>query len=80
MRISFTATANTKLKLTLSQSTLAGNVSVLRPAGTRLAGPVTFNAAGRTISFMPTTTGTHTILIDPSGAATGAVSVAIATA
>jgi len=76
-RYTFTGTAGQTVSAGLTPVTIAnGNVSILKPDGSTLAGPTGFNTGGGAIdSQVLPTTGTYAILVDPSGTATGNVTL-----
>ena len=74
-RLNFSGTAGQRISLKVSGSTLGGTVSLLRPDGTSQAAVF----GGYLPTFMEpqtlTTTGMHSIVVDPGGAGTGTVTL-----
>lgn len=78
-RYFFTGTAGNTVSLQLSSVTItSGYVSLIKPDGSVLAGPTSFNTSGGVIDtqVLPTS-GTYAIFIDPSGAYTGNVTLTL---
>jgi hypothetical protein len=71
-RLTFAATAGERVSLELGTTCCATRVSILRPGGATLAGPVFLSSFGGFVdaTTLPVT-GTYTILVDPQAAATG---------
>jgi hypothetical protein len=78
-RVTFTGTAGQRISLRLSNVSIAGNyVSILNPDGSFLVSPVFVTTTGSFIDTRTlTSTGTHTILIDPSGSNTGSMTLTL---
>jgi hypothetical protein len=82
-RLTVDVTAGQQHTLTLSGVTIgtssccSGRVSILNPDGTPLVSPSFFGTSGKVMTFTPTTTGIHTIVLDPDGASTGGVTTAV---
>jgi Subtilase family len=75
-RLTFEATAGTRVAIALSSVTLASSyVSVLRPDGTTLVSQTLVGPTGRTFTFDVTQTGTHVVVVDPRAAATGSMTL-----
>lgn len=78
-RYSFTGTAGQTVSLQLSSVTItSGYVSLIKPDGSVLAGPTSFNTSGGVIDtqVLPTS-GTYAILVDPSSTSTGNVTLTL---
>ncbi len=78
-RYVFTGTAGTTVSLQLSAVTItSGAVSLIKPDGSVLAGPTSFNTNGVVIDtqVLPTS-GTYAILIDPASTYTGTVTLTL---
>ncbi|MEX2103283.1 MAG: hypothetical protein WD805_04905, partial [Gaiellaceae bacterium] len=82
-RLSFSGAAGQAATLRLTEVTLGtstccgGQLTVFRPDGTRLAGPFFFGTNGKAVSLQLPVAGTYTALLDPQGAATGSVTLAL---
>jgi subtilisin family serine protease len=81
-RITFTASAGQRVSLELTQVTIgpssccSAKVSILRPNGTSLvSGSYVGTSGGFVDTRAITLTGTHTILVDPQGMASGSVTL-----
>ena len=75
-RLSFDAAAGARVSLLLSSVTLASSyVSVLRPDGTTQVAQTLVGPAGRTFTLDLSQTGTHVVMVDPRGAATGSMTL-----
>lgn len=72
-RYTFTGTAGQTVSAGLTAVTIPnGNVSILKPDGSTLVGPTSFNTNGGAIdSQILPTTGTYAMLVDPSSTNTG---------
>lgn len=70
-RYTFSGTAGQELSVAWSGSTLSGNISIERPDGTQQAGTSLSGAGGALDSQRLTLTGTHAVVVDPSGGSTG---------
>ena len=78
-RYLFTGTAGTTVSLQLSSVTFpSGFVSLIKPDGSVLVGPTSFNNSGGVIDtqVLPTS-GTYAILVDPSSTYTGNVTLTL---
>ena len=75
-RFTFTGTAGDGIHVTASALCCQAAVSLLRPDGSRLAGPVT-SSSGATLNTRLDVTGVHTVLVDPTGSATGSATVRV---
>jgi RHS repeat-associated protein len=79
-KLAFQAPAGQTLTLSVSGSTIPSSyVSVLRPDGSTLVGRTSVSASGRTLDLTPGSTGTYTILLDPSGDGVGQATLALRT-
>jgi YD repeat-containing protein len=78
-RYSFTGIAGQTISLGVTSVTISSlNVSILKPDGTPLIAPATFSTSGGAIdSQLLPTSGTYAILIDPSLAYTGNVTLTL---
>ncbi|TKB62057.1 MAG: hypothetical protein E8D48_08570, partial [Nitrospira sp.] len=78
-RYTFTGTAGQTVSAGLTAVTISnGNVSILKPDGSALVAPTGFNTGGGAIeSQVLPTSGTYAILVDPSGTATGNVTLTL---
>jgi YD repeat-containing protein len=77
-RVTFTGTAGEGPSLGLTAATLSGAVTVYRPGGATHVGTTSYSAPAAGVDFPPfASTGTHEILIDPSGIATGSVTLTL---
>ena len=77
-RITFAGTEGQRVSLQVGSNCCLAQFSILNPDGSALAGPTTFGTTGgfidtRTLSA----TGTHTIVFDPQGSATGSVTLTL---
>lgn len=78
-RYLFTGTAGNTVSLQLSSVTItSGFVSLIKPDGSVLAGPTSYNTSGGVIDtqVLPTS-GTYAILVDPSSTYTGNVTLTL---
>jgi hypothetical protein len=77
-RVTFAATAGQRISLKIGPSCCSTRISILNPGGTTFVSPVTFWTTG---GFVDTKTvpvsGTYTIVVDPQGVATGAVTLTL---
>jgi hypothetical protein len=64
------------LKLT-AVTISTSHVSILKPDGTALVSNVFVSTLGRTINATLSSSGTYMIVVDPQGAATGSMTVAL---
>jgi RHS repeat-associated protein len=69
-RYTFSGTAGTAVRLTLSDVSAPANVSLIRPDGSNEVYPTYVDTAGRTISATLASSGAYTILVDPQNAET----------
>ncbi|OQW36993.1 MAG: hypothetical protein A4E19_14765 [Nitrospira sp. SG-bin1] len=78
-RLTFSGTTGQTVSVGLTAVTIPnGNVSLLKPDGSTLVAPVGFNTGGGAIdSQVLPTSGTYAILVDPSGTATGNVTLTL---
>ena len=78
-RYTFSGAVGQTISAQLSTVTVtSGSVSLLKPDGSTLVAPATFNATGVVIdSQVLPTTGTYSILIDPAGTYTGNVTLTV---
>ncbi len=78
-RYTFTGTAGQTISLGVTSVTITSlNVSILKPDGTILVAPAPFTTSGGAIdSQVLPTAGTYTMLVDPSGAYTGNVTLTL---
>jgi YD repeat-containing protein len=78
-RYTFTGTAGQTVSAGLTAVTMAaGTVSLIKPDGSTLVGPISFNTSGGVIdSQVLPTTGTYAMLVDPSLAYTGNVTLTL---
>jgi hypothetical protein len=75
-RLSFDAAAGARVSLVLSSVTFASSyVTVLRPDGTTQVAQTLVGPAGRTFTLDVSQTGTHIVVVDPRGAATGSMTL-----
>lgn len=75
--VTFTGTAGQNLGLGLTANTISASlVSVRRPNGTTLASRVVIPGAAD-MDFTLDATGTHTIVVDPDGSATGSITLTL---
>lgn len=76
--VTFSGTASQAVTLSLTQVTIAGSdVSIKAPGGSVIAGPTLFGTAGGSLPASVTTTGTHTILVDPRAAHSGQMTLTL---
>lgn len=78
-RYTFTGTAGQTVSAGLTAATISnGAASIIKPDGSTLVGPTSFNTGGGALdSQVLPTTGTYAILVDPSGVATGNVTLTL---
>lgn len=78
-RYTFAGTAGQTVSLQLSAVTISvGSVSIIKPDGTNLVTPTSFGTGGGVVdSQVLPTTGTYAILVDPSTAYTGSVTLTL---
>jgi subtilisin family serine protease len=80
-RLTFSGTAGQRISLRLSDVTIGGStccgasVSLLRPDGSYLVPPGLVGTNGRTITATLSTTGTHSLTVDPQAANTGGITL-----
>lgn len=76
-RLTFTGTARQSLTLKLANITLgtstccSGQLTLLKPDGMRLAGPMFFGTNGKTVPLQLPLAGTYTVFLDPQRPARG---------
>jgi hypothetical protein len=77
-RLTFSGASGQHVTVRLTADSIASaKLSILRPAGTTLAGPVKLGLSGGTLSASLPATGVYTILIDPLAYRTGSVTAAV---
>ena len=77
-RLTFSGAAGQHVTARLSADSIASaKLSILRPGGTTLAGPVTPGLSGGTLAATLPAAGVYTILIDPVTYRTGTVTAAV---
>jgi hypothetical protein len=77
-RLSFAGAAGQAISLKLTAVTIStSHVSILKPDGTALVSNVFVSTLGRTINATLSSSGTYMIVVDPQGAATGSMTVAL---
>jgi subtilisin family serine protease len=82
-RLTFSGTAGRTVTLTASGVTIGTSgccstmVSVLRPDGTRLVSPTYVGTNGRTLTMTLSVAGTYSVVVDPQGAASGGMTLAL---
>jgi hypothetical protein len=82
-RLTFSGTAGRTVTLTASAVSIGASgccstmVSVLRPDGTRLVSPTYVGTNGRSLTMTLSVTGTYAVVVDPQGAATGGMTLAL---
>lgn len=75
-RVSFSGTAGQRLGLGVTQATVSGSISLIGPGGTTLLSGAGYTTPTGGVDLPPlTATGTHEIVVDPSGVSTGEVSL-----
>jgi YD repeat-containing protein len=76
-RLTFSGTVGQTVSAGLTAVTIpSGTVSILKPDGSTLVGPISFNTNGGTIdSQILPTTGTYAVFVDPSGTGTGSITL-----
>jgi hypothetical protein len=77
-RLSFAGVAGQQMSLVVPSGCCAVAITVIRPSGSTLVGPVVLGAGGGFIdaTVLPAT-GTYTIVIDPQGASTGGSTISL---
>jgi hypothetical protein len=77
-RLTFSGASGQHVTVRLTADSIASaKLSILRPAGTTLVGPVKLGLSGGTLSASLPATGVYTILIDPLTYRTGSVTAAV---
>jgi hypothetical protein len=82
-RLTFSGTAGRTVTLSASGVTIGTSgccstmVSVLRPDGTKLVSPTYVGTNGRTLTMTLSASGTYAVVVDPQGAATGAMTLTL---
>jgi hypothetical protein len=82
-KLTFSGTAGRAVTLTASGVTIGTSgccstmVSILKPDGTRLVSPTYVGTNGRSITTTLPVAGTYAVFVDPQGAATGGMTLAI---
>ncbi len=82
-RPTFAGTQGQNIRLTMSNVTIgtsaccSAKVSILKPDGTTLVAPTFVGTSGGIINTTLTVSGTHTIVVDPQGADTGSIRLAL---
>jgi hypothetical protein len=82
-RLTFSGTAGRTVTLTASGVTIGTSgccstmVSVLKPDGTRLVSPTYVGTNGRSLTMTLPVAGTYAVAVDPQGAATGGMTLAL---
>jgi uncharacterized protein YhfF len=82
-RLTFAGTAGRMVTLTASGVTLGTSgccstmVSVLKPDGTKLVSPTYVGRNGRSLTMTLPVAGTYAVVVDPQGAATGGMTLAL---
>lgn len=76
-RYTFTGTAGQTVSAGLTAVTIPnGTVSIIKPDGSTLVGPISFNTNGGAIeSQILPATGTYAVFVDPSGTGTGTITL-----
>jgi large repetitive protein len=77
-RVTFAGTAGRRIAVEVGPTCCAARISILRPDGTALLAPVFIGTLGGFVDpiTLPAT-GTYTIAVDPQGAATGSITLAL---
>jgi hypothetical protein len=77
-RLTFSGASGQHVTVRLTADSIASaKLSILRPGGTTLAGPVTRGLSGGTLAATLPAAGVYTILIDPVTYRTGTVTAAV---
>jgi hypothetical protein len=76
-RLTFTGVANQRVSLALTGSCCATTLSVLKPDASTLASITTFGSGGFLDTQRLPAGGTYTIVVDPQGVATGAMTLTL---
>ena len=79
VRLTFTGSVGQRVSLGIANSTITPGltfVSIVKPDGTNLAGPVTTTSAFIDTKTLPTA-GTYTVLVDPNDLGTGSVTLTL---
>jgi hypothetical protein len=82
-KLTFSGTAGRTVTLTVSGVTIGTSgccstmVSILRPDGTKLVSPTYVGTNGRSLTTTLSVTGTYSVFVDPQGAATGGMTLAL---
>jgi YD repeat-containing protein len=77
-RVTFAGTAGQGPSLGITAATVSGAVTVYRPDGGTLLGPVGYSAPAANMDFPPLpATGNYDIVIDPSGIGTGSLTLTL---
>jgi subtilisin family serine protease len=82
-KLTFSSTAGRTVTLTASGVTIGTSgccstmVSILRPDGTRLVSPTYVGTNGRSLTTTLSGAGTYSVFVDPQGAATGSMTLAL---
>jgi uncharacterized protein YhfF len=76
-RLTFTGTANQRVSVALTDACCATTLSVVKPDGSTLASITTFGPGGFVDTQRLPASGTYTIVVDPSGQATGSMTLTL---
>jgi subtilisin family serine protease len=82
-KLTFSGTAGRTVTLTAGPVTIGTSgccstmLSILRPDGTRLVSPTYVGTNGRSLTTTLSVTGTYAVVVDPQGAATGGMTLAL---
>jgi hypothetical protein len=82
-KLTFSGTAGRTVTLTASAVTIGSSgccstmVSILKPDGTRLVSPTYVGTNGRSLTTTLPAAGTYSVVVDPQGAATGGMTLAL---
>jgi hypothetical protein len=82
-KLTFPGTAGRTVTLTASGVTIGTSgccstmVSILRPDGTKLVSPTYVGTNGRSLTTTLSVAGTYSVFVDPKGAATGGMTLAL---
>jgi hypothetical protein len=76
-RVTFSATANQRLNLAVTNATLSAVLTILKPDGTTWVPPTTVNNGSGYDSPMVPTSGTYTMVMDPGATVTGSLTLTL---
>ena len=76
--VTFSGSSGQAIRLVLSAVSITqSDVSILKPDGTTLVAPTLVTTTGKTINTTLTSTGTHTIVVNPRAAFTGSMTLTL---